>query len=605
MNIKMDDSIPVWDNTHIYQDFNDPALKQDLKTITEICDALSDKALALDTGNENTVVKILVEAIKLDEKASILCWTASTFASSTSSVDAKNEDASRLDARTNTLSARIDQAFKPFKQYLLKASDEVLQQVFADRAAASYQFYFQHERKRNAHLLSTDEEVAISALSVDGLHSWWRLYNDLRGSLRCQVGDQEMGLAGAFNLTLQHDPVKRKQAWEGIQNAWRSREETAAAILNAVNGWRNEENQLRSNIEPVHYLDVSCHRQKIERSTLSALMDTTESRMSIGHRALKGMAKGLGIGQLEPQDILAPCPKLNHDLSGSYHAFSDSIDLISDAFSQFDPEMGDFAKMMYQKGWIDARPSNNRANGAYCSKFPGAREPRVFMTWDGAITNVITLAHELGHAWHNWVMRDLSFVETIYPSTLAETASIFAETLVRDALAREASNDQEKLATSWEDAISAAEFLINIPARFDFESKLIESRMQGYLPASELSAMMSESWSKWYQNSVSGCDSMFWAAKMHFSISGMSFYNYPYLFGYLFSLGIYAKKDQYGDQFSDVYRAVMMDTGRMTSEDLIKKHFDQDIRQPEFWHASLDIVEKQVVRFEELLDNIA
>lgn len=129
--------------------------------------------------------------------------------------------------------------------------------------------------------------------------------------------------------------------------------------------------------------------------------------------------------------------------------------------------------------------------------------------------------------------------------------------------------------------------------------------MQGYLPASELSSMMSESWGKWYQNSVSGCDSMFWAAKMHFSISGMSFYNYPYLFGYLFSLGIYAKKDQYGDQFSDVYRAVLMDTGRMTSEDLIKKHFDQDIRQPDFWHASLNIVEKQVVRFEELLDNIA
>ncbi|WP_299729444.1 M3 family oligoendopeptidase [uncultured Endozoicomonas sp.] len=603
MSIDSDNTIPVWNNTHIYKDFNDPALQQDIETISTICDALNDKALVLEDSAGEDLVRILVEAIKFDEKASILCWTASTFASSISSVDAKNDEASRLDAKTNTLSARIEQAFKPFKQYLLKAPDDLLEKVFSDDDAAGYRFYFQHQRKRNVHLLSTEEEVAISALSVDGLHSWWRLYNELRGSLRCQVGGEEIGLASAFNLTLQQDSVKRKQAWDGIQNAWGSREETAAAILNAVNGWRNEESQLRSKIEPVHYLDVSCHRQKIERSTLDALIGSTEAHLDIGHRALKGMAKGLGLDKLGPQDLHAPFPSAKSDAIG-YRTFSDSIDLVANAFARLDPAMGEFARTMYKKGWIDAKPSDNRTTGAYCAKFPKVGEPRVFMTWDGSISNVITLAHELGHAWHNWVMKDLSFCETIYPSTLAETASIFAETLVRDALAEHASTDHERLETAWLDAERASAFLVNIPARFEFEKKLVEARAEGYVPASQLTALMNESWAKWYQDSISGYDPLFWAAKLHFSISGMSFYNYPYLFGYLFSLGIYAKKERYGDQFSDVYRGVLMDTGRMTAEELIEKHFDQDIRQPAFWNESLDIVDQQILRFEELLDKI-
>lgn len=220
------------------------------------------------------------------------------------------------------------------------------------------------------------------------------------------------------------------------------------------------------------------------------------------------------------------------------------------------------------------------------------------MTWNGAISNVITLAHELGHAWHNWVMKDMELFETYYPSTLAETASIFAETLVRDALFEQAETDAERMQIAWQEAERAAAFLNNIPARFEFEKRLAEGRKEGYLSASELTSMMESSWKQWYGDSISGYDSMFWASKLHFSISGLSFYNYPYLFGYLFSLGVYAQKDKMGSDFKQAYRELLRDTGRMTAEELIRKHLDQDITQQDFWLSSLKIVEGLVERFE-------
>ena len=216
------------------------------------------------------------------------------------------------------------------------------------------------------------------------------------------------------------------------------------------------------------------------------------------------------------------------------------------------------------------------------------------------MNNVLTLAHELGHAWHNWVMRDLPRYKTYYSMTLAETASIFGETLVRDALLAQANTPEEKLEIAWEDGAAAITFLLNIPARFTFEQKLVEARKQGFIVADTLKSMMRESWQHWYEASLSSYDEMFWASKLHFSIASLSFYNYPYLFGYLFSLGIYAQKERYGEAFNDLYTTLLRDTGSMTAENLVQHHLEQDIRQPEFWNASLDIVDRAVGQLEAL-----
>ena len=223
------------------------------------------------------------------------------------------------------------------------------------------------------------------------------------------------------------------------------------------------------------------------------------------------------------------------------------------------------------------------------------------MTYTGTMGNILTLAHELGHAYHNWVMRDLPLEETSYSMTLAETASIFAETLVRDTLLNECQTDEEKLNILWQDAESAGALLINIPARYEFEKMLVEERFKRNIPADDLKTMMNNAWAKWYEETLVEYDQMFWANKLHFSISGLGFYNYPYLFGYLFSLGIYAQKEKYGENFPNLYKSILRDTGKMTAEDLIKKHLDQDIESTDFWKESISIVENSINRFEQLI----
>jgi oligoendopeptidase F len=267
-----------------------------------------------------------------------------------------------------------------------------------------------------------------------------------------------------------------------------------------------------------------------------------------------------------------------------------------------DAEMAEFVDLMIENGWIDAEPTENRRLGAYCTKFAATRTPLVFMTWGGSRSDLLTLAHELGHAFHNWVMRDMPLCQTRYPMTLAETASIFAENVVRDYLLEQVANREEKLEMLWEELSSCYALMVNIPVRFEFEKRFYEQRNEGELTASQLCELMSETWSEWYGDSMSEPDPYFWASKLHFSISEVSFYNYPYLFGYLFSIGVYAQRESKGEHFYIDYVNLLRDTGSMMAEEVVDKHLGMDLSQADFWQQSIDRVKAKIDEFELLLD---
>ena len=226
------------------------------------------------------------------------------------------------------------------------------------------------------------------------------------------------------------------------------------------------------------------------------------------------------------------------------------------------------------------------------------------MTYTGGASDVITLAHELGHAYHSWVMRDLPDCQRRYGMSLAETASTFGEAIVRDALIGRAGSPAEELAIVWEEASALVAFILNIPARFDFEKGFCEARAERPLRPAELNDMMSAAWGKWYGDSLAEPDPLFWASKLHFYISGLSFYNFPYLFGYLFSLGVYARRDELGDEFFPRYEALLRDTGRMTAEDLAGRHLGVDLTRPDFWRGTVEMLAARIDRFEELVEQV-
>ncbi|MDM5058222.1 M3 family oligoendopeptidase [Aeromonas rivipollensis] len=594
-----------WQNQHIYPSLDSSVLEADMSlaraSLAELAvfidglGPLRDQGAALQDGLRDGLREVRLRARRIRE----IGWNIAVLAACTGSQDARDPLAKQLASRARALNADLFKTLAPIEDLMLGLPEAEFGQLMQDPLLGEEEYRLRHERRLQDQRLPVEAEQLVIGLGTDGLHAWGNLYNDLVGKIRVQVAGQERGLAEASNLLSSPDRAQRKEAFDAISAGWEGEQETVAAILNALNGWRLELARQRGRVRTLDALDLSCHQSHIERATLDTLMAETYNARGLGQRALGLMARRLGIEELGPEDLFAPPPASSHRSI----PFEEAIEIIALAFAGFDPEMGAFTRMMAERGWIDAAPTPNRRTGAYCTKFADPVEPRVFITYAGTMDNVITLAHELGHAWHNWLIRDLPMSQRSYPMTLAETASIFAETLVRSALFEQARNAEERQAIAWAEADGAATFLVNIPARFDFEQALVAEREQGYVSSARLKALTDEAWGRWYEKSLSRYHPMFWAAKAHFSIAGFGFYNYPYLFGYLFSLGVYqqlmSRKGAGEANVAEAYRALLRDTGRMSAEDLVAKHLGQDIREAAFWQGSLALVAAAVDRFEQ------
>lgn len=584
-----------FDNSAIYTGLTDTRLEQDMAAINTSRISLAEQANSLDVSQPRQLATWLHTYDQVDIKLSDI----QTFSALILSVDTSVEAAEAIESRCNKLSSDLAQAAVPVADKLAQLADSDFQQLLESADLQAFKFKLEHERAWLVHRLSVQEETLLQKMSEDGLDAWGEQYFKLAGTIRATINGENVGLASAFNQTLSAERAVRESAWKGIHNIWSQHQDSVVAGLNAINGWRLNEYERRSQKKAMHYLDVACHQSHIERSTLSTLMSTAFENRHIGHKAIASMLRWNGIKEGKPWDLMAP-PKAE-GTAASPLSFDEGIKIICDAFAEFDPEMAEFAQMMADKGWIDAEPTPNRATGAFCTEFLGAGEPRVFMTYDGSMGNVLTLAHEIGHAWHAWLLKDLGHSEKDYPMTLAETASIFAETLVRQSVLNNATSQSQKRDILWQEAEVASALLINIPARFEFEQRFVEARKLSKVSSKAARGLMHDAWEKWYGDSITEYDDLYWASKLHFSIAEIGFYNYPYLFGYLFALGVYAQKDKEGDNFRFAYRELLKDTGRMTAEQCIQKHLGRDIRDSAFWQESMDIVDGSITSLEALI----
>ncbi|MGY3887340.1 M3 family oligoendopeptidase [Aeromonas aquatica] len=590
-----------WQNQHIYPSLDSAMLEADMSLARASLEELTGFINGLGAVREqaDALQDFLREVRLRAQRIRNIGWNIAVLAASQGSQDARDPLAKQLASRARALNADLFKALAPVEDLMLGLPESEFERLMQDPLLGEEDYRLRHERRLQDQRLPVEAEQLVIGLGTDGLHAWGNLYNDLVGKIRLHIDGRERGLAEASNLLSSPERALRREAFDAISAGWEGEQETVAAILNALNGWRLELARQRGKVRQLDALDLSCHQSHIERATLDTMMAETYRARGLGQRALALMAGKLGIDELGPEDLFAPPPaSVSRTIT-----FEEAIDIIAAAFTRFDPEMGAFARMMAERGWIDAAPTPNRRTGAYCTKFAEPVEPRVFITYAGTMDNVITLAHELGHAWHNWLIRDLPMSQRGYPMTLAETASIFAETLVRSALFEQAQNPEQRQAIAWAEADGAATFLVNIPARFEFELALVAEREQGYVPAARLKSLTDEAWGRWYEGSLARYHPMFWAAKAHFSIAGFGFYNYPYLFGYLFSLGVYhqlmSRQAQGEANVAQAYRALLRDTGRMSAEDLVAKHLGQDIREAAFWQGSLALVAEAVDRFEQ------
>ncbi|HHF3197099.1 TPA: M3 family oligoendopeptidase [Vibrio diabolicus] len=591
---------PSWDLSIVYNDLSDPRIQDDIALVEQCIDLLNKQSA--DCGN----VEIMQNAILTNEAASRLAGTVANFASCYASVDVTNAEAKSLLGKMTRIFSELSQAFSPFDLTLTHADEEFILRVLdhENPDISGQAFSILNSRKLADTRLSNAEEQLLAAMSVDGKSAWGNLYDNLTGSLKVKLeyadGKSEvLGFSQAASILYGSEFERQEAAWRGVQDAMQTHQESFAAILNALAGWRLTENKKRSTKREVHFLEPSLHGSRIQAETLNAMMTVAKDSRAIGQKAGLLMAKVHGLDEMKPWNHLAAMPALSGE--AKVYDFDEAIDVICEAFETVNPEMSEFVRLMVQNGWIDAAPNASKRLGAYCTKLPATRTPLVFMTWSGSRSDLMTLAHELGHAFHNWVIRDLPLCQTYYPMTLAETASIFAENIVRDHLISKAESVDEKLEMLWEELSSALALMINIPVRYEFEKSFYERRQDGELTADEFCELMSETWKEWYGDVMSESDPYFWASKLHFSIDSVSFYNYPYLFGFLFSKGIYAQRETKGEAFYTDYINLLRDTGCMMAEDVVEKHLSMDLTQPTFWQQSVELVREKVDEFERLL----
>jgi pepF/M3 family oligoendopeptidase len=308
-------------------------------------------------------------------------------------------------------------------------------------------------------------------------------------------------------------------------------------------------------------------------------------------------AKLMGLERLSWFDAQAPVGEVTREFT-----YGEAADFVVDNLHPFNPDIAGYSRMAIDQRWIEAEDRSGKRAGAYCTNLPLTRESRIFMTYNGSYNGMLTLAHELGHGYHTWVMRDLPYGARRYTMSVAETASTFNEIVVRDASLVAAASDQEQLSILGTKLNDATAYLMNIRARFDFEMAFFEQRVKKPLTVDELSELMLKAQKAAFKEGLADYHPLFWASKLHFYITRAPFYNFPYTFGYLFSNGVYAQALVEGPAFQERYIALLRDTGSMTTEDLARTHLGVDLTRPEFWETAVDRVLADVDKFVALVN---
>jgi oligoendopeptidase F len=609
-------NLPSWDNSKEYTSINSDDFRNDLEKLQKMLPDIKEKAQVfapllikapeLSPSECENEIKIAQKIYQLEKEFGITLHDMFVFVHCELSRNARNKEALNYQEKLRVIMSELSAATNPLSLFLSTCQESVIEKYLDCDSTREQAFLLHHSREMRDFNLNLESENLLSALKLDGHDAWDKLYTKLSSTMQCTIEHNnethKMGLAKASQYIENPDPQLRESAWKAIKNAWETHEETCAAALNALSGWRLNLFKAKSKKRELHFLDPSLHSNRMKKESLEALVSAIEKFRPRAQYALGLLARAMKKSSFAPWDLAAPAPALS-DTAPTSPAFSRGFALVKQSAMSAHPEMGEFIQMMLDKSFIDAEETENRQPGAYCTSFIKTATPRVFTNYSGQLMSIRTLAHELGHAFHHWVMRDLPLSETHYPMTLAESASLFGEVLLSRELKNSAQNNTELFPIAWHDALMAVLYTLNIPLRFTFEREFYETRSQKELSADDFKELMTKHWNHWYGDAMSEPNNMFWASKMHFYLSRASFYNYPYFFGYTFAHGIYARSlKQQPDEFYRNYCALLRDSGRMKVEDLIHKHLDGNPQTEEFWSECLKVVDDKIAFFDELLN---
>lgn len=588
----MDSDAPTWDLEAIVPGGpGGPEFIERLQGIQARIDALRQRVDAMPPLEDDLEAwaTIIGELDPVDDTVSEICsYAVCAAAANTRSIDARRaEGASRdlwrsMQGVTGAVAAALD-----------AASEATFEQLLALPAVQTAAPQLRHVRAGAALRLPREQQDLKLGMDRESLTGWGQLYDLVQGGLSAEItldGETKpMGVAQLAALRAHADPTVRDQAFHAAARAWSTVQDVCAHTLTQITGARQQFHDRLG----VDELAPSLHRNRIERATLDAMWAASEALKPSLVTYLERKAQLFGQERLPWWDRDAPLPAD----TGTDMAWTEACDTIRAAFGAFHPELEQFAARAVDGRWIDAASREGRRQGGFCTGMPMSRQSRIFMTFAGTMDNALTLAHELGHAYHNEVLQPVPASRREITSALAETASTFAEATVRHHVLDNATDPRFRAFMLDQELQAAVAFLMDIPARYGFERRLYALRREGMLSAEVLSQEMVGQQRHAYGGALGSWSETFWCSKLHFYIPEFGFYNWPYTFGYLFSAAVYARARAEGPGFLDTLKDLLLRTGWQSSEELAQATLGVDLTDPAFWVEAAQPIEGQVAAF--------
>ncbi|HAK45816.1 MAG TPA: peptidase M3 [Spirochaeta sp.] len=590
-------TIPTWNLSSIFTDFNSDEYIEMFKCFGSNIKKI-ESMVEKGPSNDKKILETELSAImKLYNETGSIHEELFSYAYCSYSVDTSDPAALTEVNRIEETAVGFSTAAVRLRNYLADAPN--LNEVIENSSyLKQFSFFFEEQLMLKDKQMSPEMEDLASDLARSGSGSWERLQQTLSSSVQI-VWDEETGeTKTAVELRAfadNEDEEIRRKAFEKELELWKRIEVPMAFALNGVKGASNSVNKRRNFTST---LERSALQARISSQTLDAMITAMTESLPIFRRYLKLKAELLGKDKLAFYDLFAPV--------GTGHkifSYDEAADFIVKQFSNFSRELGDFARQAVDNEWIDAKPRKNKVGGAYCTGFHVSGVSRVLCNFNGSFNALSTIAHELGHAYHNQILKDAPETYRDFPMTLAETASIFCETIVLESALGSAEVD-EKLSLIEHELMESTQIIVDILSRFIFEKNLFDKRIDRELSAKELCGMMIDAQKQTYGEAMDEkqMHPYMWAVKGHYYHQELGFYNFPYAFGKLFGLGLYSLYRSEGAAFTEKYKDILYMTGNASAED-VTKAAGYDITSKDFWLSSIKMLEARVDQFEELCRN--
>lgn len=576
-----------WSLDALYLDFDEVFL-EDFKTLESLLKTSLKLAETLE-GMES-LENWLNHSVKLNT----LVRNLASYTNYRLSTNANDPQANQY---MGQLQGVVSAAARPeaiFKKWLKSNESQFDSWVKESALIQEHEFILREDLEFANHTLSEDAEEIISKMKINASSLWSHLQTQLTASKTIQYNNETHTLTSLRNLAYHSDPKIRKEAYEKELELYSSMDDAIAFALNGIKGEVIQTATLRNFKSP---LEETLMDSRLSMETLHALITAIENKLPDFRRYLQHKAKLLGHDSGLPfYDLFAP-----YTLEESKkYTVEDSKQIIVDNFKTFSDDLAALATRAYDENWIDFYPKEGKQGGAYCSNLPHLKQSRIFTNYGEGIADIVTLAHELGHAYHGHMLEDNSILNTGYTMPVAETASTFCENIIFNASLTSAT-DEEKIMLIENSLQDLTQITVDILSRYKFETEVFHRRKNELLDSKALQNIMLKAQKDTYGDGLNK-DQMhpfMWINKGHYYSAGRNFYNFPYAFGGLFALGLYAQYEKEGSSFVDKYRALLKKTASASCED-VAKMADVDTTSVSFWESSLDQVVKRIDLYIEL-----